>query len=76
MREPYSWGTNFSTGYGHFHQHGVRGVRGTKGTKVRMSMPDDHKDRYGGCHRLATPTYEYIRTNRLVDRETDSDSSF
>ena len=25
--QPYSWGTNFSTGYGHFHQHGVRGVR-------------------------------------------------
>ena len=35
-REPYSCGTNLSTGYGHFHQHGVRGVQGTK---VRMSVP-------------------------------------
>ena len=33
-------GTNFSTGYGYFHQHGVRGVRSTTGTKVRMSIPD------------------------------------
>ena len=38
-RVPYSWGTDFSTGYGHFHQHGVRGVRSTKGTKVSMSVP-------------------------------------
>ena len=39
-RVPYSWGTNFSTGYGYFPQHGVRGVRSTKGTKVRMSVPE------------------------------------
>ena len=38
-KEPCSWEMNLSTGYGHFHQHGVRGVQGTKGTKVRMSVP-------------------------------------
>ena len=38
-RPSYLGSTDFSTGYGHFYQHGVRGVRSTKSTKVRMSIP-------------------------------------
>ena len=38
-RAPYSKGTEISTEYGDFSEHGVRGVRSTKSTKVRASIP-------------------------------------
>ena len=38
-RAPYSKGTEISTWYDNFSEHGVRGVRSTKSTKVRASIP-------------------------------------
>ena len=40
LRAPYSKGTEISTEYGDFSEHGVRGVRSTKSTKVRASIPE------------------------------------